>query len=213
MAAKLLPATIVGSYPQPDWLIDRARLSKMVPRVRERSLWRVPEPWLEQAQDDATLLAVRDQERAGLDMVSDGEVRRASYFNRFATALAGIDLEHPGTARNRRGLEQLVPRRGSAGGSGAPGPRYQAEQRHSRERHSADRHVVICAADEFSAMAEFGGPLQSAQGAGSPPPAVGVGDSGMRSHYSMTRRAGQAPPPPMHSKSLPHVTFLRSYSG
>jgi 5-methyltetrahydropteroyltriglutamate--homocysteine methyltransferase len=107
---KLLPATLVGSYPQPDWLIDRAKLSKMVPRVLERSLWRIPEPWLLEAQDDATLLAIRDQERAGLDLVTDGEVRRESYFNRFANALDGIDLEHPGSALNRRGVETLVPR-------------------------------------------------------------------------------------------------------
>ena len=110
MPAKLLPATIVGSYPQPEWLIDRAQLSKMVPRVRAAALWRVAEPWLEQAQDDATLLAIGDQERAGLDLVSDGEIRRESYFNRFATALDGIDLERPGTALNRRGVKQLVPR-------------------------------------------------------------------------------------------------------
>jgi 5-methyltetrahydropteroyltriglutamate--homocysteine methyltransferase len=110
MRPSLLPTTIVGSYPQPDWLIDRDRLSKMVPRVLERSLWRIPEPLLAQAQDDATLLAIRDQERAGLEIVSDGEVRRESYFNRFANALEGIDLEHPGKARNRRGVEQLVPR-------------------------------------------------------------------------------------------------------
>ncbi len=110
MPAKLLPATIVGSYPQPDWLIDRAQLSNRVPRVREASLWRIAEPWLEQAQDDATLLAIGDQERAGLDLVSDGEVRRESYFNRFANALDGIDLERPGSAVNRRGIKQLVPR-------------------------------------------------------------------------------------------------------
>lgn len=110
MAAKLIPATIVGSYPQPDWLIDREKLSKMVPRVLEKSLWRIPQPLLEQAQDDATLLAIRDQERAGLDIISDGEIRRESYFNRFANALEGVDLEHPGEALNRRGVAQLVPR-------------------------------------------------------------------------------------------------------
>jgi len=110
MIDKLLPVTIVGSYPQPEWLIDRTLLSKMVPRVPESALWRIPEPLLEQAQDDATRLAIRDQERAGLDIVSDGEMRRESYFNRFANALEGIDLAHPGTARNRRGLEQPVPR-------------------------------------------------------------------------------------------------------
>ena len=110
MPTKLLPVTIVGSYPQPDWLIDRARLSKTVPRVNEHSLWRIPEPWLEQAQDDATLLAVRDQEQAGLDLISDGEIRRESYFNRFANALDGIDRERAGTALNRRGVAQAVPR-------------------------------------------------------------------------------------------------------
>ena len=110
MAEKLLPATIVGSYPQPDWLIDRERLSKMVPRVPEKSLWRIPEAYLEEAQDDATLLAIRDQERAGLDIVSDGETRRESYFNRFANALGGIDLAHPGEALSRTGRATLVPR-------------------------------------------------------------------------------------------------------
>ena len=110
MAEKLLPATIVGSYPQPDWLIDREMLSKMVPRVPEKSLWRIPEAYLEEAQDDATLLAIRDQERAGLDIVSDGEIRRESYFNRFANALAGIDLAHPGEALSRTGRPTLVPR-------------------------------------------------------------------------------------------------------
>ena len=110
MAEKLLPATIVGSYPQPDWLIDREMLSKMVPRVPEKSLWRIPEAYLEEAQDDATLLAIRDQERAGLDIVSDGEIRRESYFNRFANALAGIDLAHPGEALSRSGRATPVPR-------------------------------------------------------------------------------------------------------
>ncbi|MCZ6558718.1 MAG: 5-methyltetrahydropteroyltriglutamate--homocysteine methyltransferase [SAR324 cluster bacterium] len=110
MAEKLFPATIVGSYPQPGWLIDKEKLSKMVPRVPEKSLWRIPEPMLEQAQDDATILAIRDQERAGLDIVSDGEIRRESYFNRFANALEGIDLDSPGEALNRRGEMQMVPR-------------------------------------------------------------------------------------------------------
>ncbi len=110
MPEKLLPTTIVGSYPQPDWLIDREKLSKMVPRVPVQSLWRIPEPMLAQAQDDATILAIRDQERAGLDIVSDGEIRRESYFNRFANALEGVDLEHPGEALNRRGVSQPVPR-------------------------------------------------------------------------------------------------------
>jgi len=107
---KLLPTTVVGSYPQPDWLIDRATLSKSVPRVRKRDVWRIPEPLLEQAQDDATILAIRDMERAGIDIITDGEVRRESYFNRFATALDGIDNEHPGSAVARTGAQISVPR-------------------------------------------------------------------------------------------------------
>ena len=99
--AKLFPTTLVGSYPQPDWLIDRARLSKMVPRVRMDDLW-LPDPKeLEAKQDEATLLAIRDQERAGLDIISDGEQRRESYSNRFATALEGVDRENPGSTLNR----------------------------------------------------------------------------------------------------------------
>src|SRR5579864_5633140 len=109
MTKKLLPTTVVGSYPQPDWLVDRQLLSKGVARVR-LDLWRVAEPWLEQAQDDATLLAIRDMERAGIDIVTDGEVRRESYSNRFATALAGMDLENPGTALDRTGHPNPVPR-------------------------------------------------------------------------------------------------------
>ena len=95
----ILPTTLVGSYPQPDWLIDRAKLAgRFPPRVRAGELWRVAPEWLEQAQDDATLLAIRDQERAGLDIITDGEMRRESYSNRFATALEGIDIDNPGTA-------------------------------------------------------------------------------------------------------------------
>jgi 5-methyltetrahydropteroyltriglutamate--homocysteine methyltransferase len=105
----LLPTSLVGSYPQPDWLIDRARLSKQVPRVRA-DLWLVAPDRLEGAQDDATILAIRDQERAGLDIVTDGEQRRESYSNRFATALDGIDIENPGTVINRSGRPILVPR-------------------------------------------------------------------------------------------------------
>src|SRR5437016_1194786 len=99
----LLPTTLVGSYPQPDWLIDRAKLSKQVPRVRATDLWLIDDRHLEAAQDDATLLAIRDQERAGLDIVSDGEQRRESYSNRFATALDGVDIDNPGTTVNRSG--------------------------------------------------------------------------------------------------------------
>jgi 5-methyltetrahydropteroyltriglutamate--homocysteine methyltransferase len=109
--AKLLPTTLVGSYPQPDWLLDRARLaSHAPPRVREKELWRVSSEWLEQAQDDATILAIRDQERAGIDIVTDGEMRRESYSNRFATALEGVDLENPGAMLTRSGLPDTVPR-------------------------------------------------------------------------------------------------------
>src|SRR5262249_23391947 len=90
----ILPTTLVGSYPQPDWLIDRAKLAdRFPPRVRAKELWRIAPEWLEQAQDDATLLAIRDQERAGLDIITDGEMRRESYSNRFATALDGVDIE------------------------------------------------------------------------------------------------------------------------
>ena len=106
----LLPTSLVGSYPQPEWLIDRERLSKQVPRVRMHDLWLVPEKHLEAAQDDATLLAIRDQERAGLDIICDGEQRRESYSNRFATALEGIDLDKPGTTINRTGKTIPVPR-------------------------------------------------------------------------------------------------------
>lgn len=107
----LFPTTVVGSMPQPEWLIDRARLAgRFPPRVRARELWRVPEPYLAEAQDDATLVAIRMQEAAGLDIISDGEIRRESYSNRFATALDGIDLDHPGTALDRSGHPNPVPR-------------------------------------------------------------------------------------------------------
>jgi 5-methyltetrahydropteroyltriglutamate--homocysteine methyltransferase len=111
VASASLVTTVVGSYPQPDWLIDRERLGeRLPPRVRARELWRVPEPFLEEAQDDATRLAVQDMERAGIDVISDGEMRRESYSNRFATALEGIDLDHPGVALDRTGHENPVPR-------------------------------------------------------------------------------------------------------
>lgn len=108
---KLFPVTLVGSYPQPDWLIDRNKLGhQMPPRVREQALWRIPAEYLEQAQDDATLLAIRDQERAGVDILTDGEMRRESYSNRFATALEGIDLDSPGEIISRSGNKVTVPR-------------------------------------------------------------------------------------------------------
>jgi 5-methyltetrahydropteroyltriglutamate--homocysteine methyltransferase len=107
----LLPTTLVGSYPQPDWLIQRDMLQKqMPPRVRAGELWRVSEELLEQAQDDATLLAIRDMERAGIDILTDGEMRRESYSNRFATALEGLDLDNPGTIISRSGHPVQVPK-------------------------------------------------------------------------------------------------------
>src|SRR5271170_7819639 len=106
----LFPTSLVGSYPQPEWLIDREKLSKQVPRVRVDDLWLVAPDKLEAAQDDATILAIRDQERAGLDIISDGEQRRESYSNRFATALDGIDVKNPGTTFNRSGRPIPVPR-------------------------------------------------------------------------------------------------------
>src|SRR4051812_49635011 len=107
---RLLPTTVVGSYPQPDWLIDRARLGSKVPRVRAPEIWRVPLEYLEQAQADATLVAIRDMEAAGIDIITDGEMRRESYSNRFATALEGVDIQNPGTTINRTGAKSVVPR-------------------------------------------------------------------------------------------------------
>ena len=107
----ILTTTVVGSYPQPDWLVDRAMLlEKRVPRVRAEAIWRIPEPFLELAQDDATIVAIRDMERAGIDVVTDGEIRRESYSNRFATALDGVDVKNPGFIRDRYGNETPVPR-------------------------------------------------------------------------------------------------------
>jgi 5-methyltetrahydropteroyltriglutamate--homocysteine methyltransferase len=111
MALPLLPTSLVGSYAQPEWLIDRKNLAgRFPPRVRAKELWRVAPDHLEQAQDDATLLAIRDQERAGLDIITDGEQRRESYSNRFATALEGVDIDNPGTALDRSGHPNPVPR-------------------------------------------------------------------------------------------------------
>jgi 5-methyltetrahydropteroyltriglutamate--homocysteine methyltransferase len=110
-AQTLFPTCLVGSYPQPDWLIDRGKLShRLPPRVRAQELWRVAPEWLQQAQDDATVLAIRDQERAGLDIITDGEIRRESYSNRFATALEGIDLDNPANVVSRSGETTTVPR-------------------------------------------------------------------------------------------------------
>jgi 5-methyltetrahydropteroyltriglutamate--homocysteine methyltransferase len=111
MNETLLPTTVVGSYPQPDWLIDRDKLTHLPPvRIRAQELWRVPEPWLEAAQDDATRLAIHDMERAGIDIITDGEIRRESYSNRFATALSGVDLDSPATVQGRTSGTVVVPR-------------------------------------------------------------------------------------------------------
>lgn len=111
MTNTLLPTSLVGSYPQPDWLVDRDNLrGRFPPRVRALEMWRVDPKWLDEAQDDATLLAIHDQERAGLDIITDGETRRESYSNRFATALEGIDIDNHGTALDRSGHPNPVPR-------------------------------------------------------------------------------------------------------
>ncbi|MCX7152757.1 MAG: 5-methyltetrahydropteroyltriglutamate--homocysteine methyltransferase, partial [Proteobacteria bacterium] len=107
----LFPTTLVGSYPQPEWLIDRAKLAgRFPPRTRAKELWRIPEAYLEEAQRDATLIAIRAQEQAGLDILTDGEIRRESYSNRFATALSGIDIDNPGVGLDRSGHPNPVPR-------------------------------------------------------------------------------------------------------
>src|SRR5207237_970923 len=107
----LLPTTLVGSLPQPAWLVDREKLrSRLPPRVRAKEVWRVAEPFLEEAQDDATLVAIHDQERIGIDILTDGEMRRESYSNRFATALDGIDLDNPGHTLSRSNRPDIVPR-------------------------------------------------------------------------------------------------------
>ncbi|MEC8371399.1 MAG: 5-methyltetrahydropteroyltriglutamate--homocysteine methyltransferase [Pseudomonadota bacterium] len=108
---KLLPTSLVGSYAQPNWLLDRAKLAgRFPPRTRAKELWRIDEEFLEEAQNDATILAIRDQERAGLDIITDGEMRRESYSNRFATALEGVDIDNPGNALDRSGHPNPVPR-------------------------------------------------------------------------------------------------------
>ena len=106
----MIETTVVGSYPQPGWLIDRDKLGSKVPRVRAPEIWRIPKEFLEEAQDDATLLAIRDMELAGIDIISDGEMRRESYSNRFATALEGVDIVNPGSTINRTGVRAVVPR-------------------------------------------------------------------------------------------------------
>jgi 5-methyltetrahydropteroyltriglutamate--homocysteine methyltransferase len=142
-----LDTTVVGSFPQPDWLVDRDNLThRLPPRVRAREIWRVPEPYLEQAQDDATLLAIREMERAGVDIISDGEMRRESYSNRFATALEGVDIDTPGSALDRTGHANPVPR--------VVGPvrrRHPVEVRDVRFlRANTDRRIKITVAGPFT---------------------------------------------------------------
>jgi 5-methyltetrahydropteroyltriglutamate--homocysteine methyltransferase len=144
----LLPTTVVGSYPQPDWLVDRAVLTKnnMVPRVRLKEIWRVAEDALEQAQDDATLIAVRDMERAGIDIITDGEMRRESYSNRFALALDGVDVDNPAIVSGRMGKPTPVPR--------VTGPirrRHAVEQRDVEFlRANTDRRIKITLPGPFT---------------------------------------------------------------
>src|SRR5689334_12803256 len=135
MPAQLLPTTVVGSYPQPEWLVNHKVLkSQTVPRVRLKEIWRVAEPYLEQAQDDATLIAIRDMERAGIDIITDGEMRRESYSNRFATALDGVDIDNPG----------IVMARASAGGTGqgTPVPRVVGKVRRRNAVEARDMEFL-----------------------------------------------------------------------
>src|SRR3954469_8058217 len=142
-----LPTRVVGSLPQPDWLIDRDRLGhQFPPPVRAAELWRVPPEFLAEAQDDATLAAIRSQEEAGLDVLTDGEIRRESYSNHFATALAGLDLEHPGTVRNRSGIEVPVPR--VTGMIGRPSP-VQADDVRFLRAHT-DRAIKMTVPGPFT---------------------------------------------------------------
>jgi 5-methyltetrahydropteroyltriglutamate--homocysteine methyltransferase len=143
----ILPTTVVGSYPQPDWLVDRENLrNRLPPRVRARELWRVDERFLEEAQDDATLLAIRDLERAGVDIISDGEIRRESYSNRFATNLDGVDVDNPGTAIDRTGHPNPVPK--------ITGPIRRTRPVQVRDvqflRANTDRQIKITVAGPFT---------------------------------------------------------------
>ena len=144
--SRLIPTTVVGSYPQPDWLVDRDNLKgRLPPRVRAKEMWRVPEPFLEAAQDDATLLAIRDMERAGIDIITDGEIRRESYSNRLATSFSGIDAA-PGTAMDRTGHPNPVPR--------VTGPikRLRPAEVHDVEflRRNTDRQIKITLPGPFT---------------------------------------------------------------
>ena len=147
MPLPLLPTSLVGSYAMPDWLIDRDKLAgRFPPRVRATELWRVAPEHLEQAQDDATLLAIRDQERAGLDIITDGEVRRESYSNRFATALDGVDIDNPGVALDRSGHPNPVPRV-----AGKVGRKHPVEVRDVQFlRRNTDRTIKITVPGPFT---------------------------------------------------------------
>ena len=147
MSSGILVTTVVGSYPQPDWLIDREGLSKRPPpRALARELWRIPPEHLEEAQDDATLLAVRDMERAGIDVITDGEMRRESYSNRFANALGGVDLDNPGVFVERSGMENAAPR--------IVGPIHRLRPVETRDveflRAATDRRIKITVPGPFT---------------------------------------------------------------
>jgi 5-methyltetrahydropteroyltriglutamate--homocysteine methyltransferase len=147
VSGAVIRTSLVGSYPQPDWLIDREALAqRLPPRLRARELWRIDSRWLREAQDDAVALAVRDQERAGLDVITDGEIRRESYSNHFANALEGINLEHPGTIRSRAGTAAPVPR--------VTGPIVRREPVHVADldflRSQTDRPVKVTVPGPFT---------------------------------------------------------------
>jgi 5-methyltetrahydropteroyltriglutamate--homocysteine methyltransferase len=146
MAEKLFPTTVVGSYPQPDWLIDRKMLKKTVPRIRVPEVWRVAPEHLEAAQDDATVLAIRDMEKAGIDIVTDGEMRRESYSNRFATELDGIDCDNPATVIGRLGNPVTVPR--IVGAIGRPKPIERRDAQFLRK--NTDRTTKITLPGPFT---------------------------------------------------------------
>ena len=164
MNDRLFPTSLVGSYPQPEWLIDRAKLAgRLPPRVRAKELWRIPEEFLAEAQADATLLAIRDQEEAGIDIVTDGEIRRESYSNHFATALDGIDVDDPGTALDRSGHPTPVPR--IVGPIGRPHPVSVDEVRFLREHTSRPIKVTVPGPFTMSQQAQddhYGDPAEAA---------------------------------------------------
>src|SRR6476469_61384 len=147
MPLPLLPTSLVGSYPQPEWLIDRKKLAgRFPPRVRAKELWRIAPAYLEEAWNDATLLAIRAQERAGIDIISDGEMRRESYSNRFATALDGVDLDNPGEALDRSGHPNPVPR--VVGAVSRPAPVETGDVRFLREH--TDRVIKMTVPGPFT---------------------------------------------------------------